>query len=244
MTIGALHIVDVLLLGLLFVFVPIWVARDYQSFVERVRAGGERVRISEYRKTIVLQWSIAAAIALWWLLSRRSFVPSIPSPSRQLGGFVVTSVALAFLAMQWRSIKGLSVQQREPFRKQLASAADMLPRTDREHATFRALALTAGICEEIVYRGYALWCLSPLLGPWPAVVVGATAFGAAHAYQGAMGIIKTGVVGLLAGALYVWGGTLLWPIILHAALDLQGGAVARLIYEDKGPQPALTPIQP
>jgi hypothetical protein len=43
-------------------------------------------------------------------------------------------------------------------------------------------------------------------------------------------------VGLPAGALYVWGGTLLWPIILHAALDLQGGAVARLIYdEDKGP---------
>jgi len=41
--------------------------------------------------------------------------------------------------------------------------------------------------------------------------------------------VKTGVTGLIMGALFVATGSLLWPMILHAAVDLQGGAAAKLL---------------
>jgi membrane protease YdiL (CAAX protease family) len=57
-------------------------------------------------------------------------------------------------------------------------------------------------------------------------IASAIVFGLAHAYQGAAGIVKTTVVGLVMAGLYAYSGSL-WPgIVLHAALDLQGGAVA------------------
>ena len=48
-----------------------------------------------------------------------------------------------------------------------------------------------------------------------------------HIYQGISGAIRAGVIGLFASLLYVGTGSLLWPTILHIAIDLQGGAVAR-----------------
>ncbi len=57
--------------------------------------------------------------------------------------------------------------------------------------------------------------------------VGALMFGVLHLYQGPAGMIRTGVTGLVMGILYVGTGWHLWPIILHAAVVLQGGAMAR-----------------
>lgn len=97
----------------------------------------------------------------------------------------------------------------------------------RHAALFRRLSLTAGICEEIVYRGYLIWYLAAFVGAWPAAVLAGFAFGAVHIYQGPAGVVRTGIVGLGAGVLYVGTGSLLWPMILHAAIDLQGGALAQ-----------------
>ncbi len=53
------------------------------------------------------------------------------------------------------------------------------------------------------------------------VVVAAVAFGAAHAYQGAAGVLLTGVLGGVFAALYLQTGSLLLPVLLHAAVDLR-----------------------
>lgn len=102
---------------------------------------------------------------------------------------------------------------------------------------FQRLALTAGICEEVLFRGFLLWYLTPVLGVVGAVVAGAVVFGLGHAYQGKAGVMKTGIVGLLAGVFATLGGTLLWPIILHAAIDLQGGAVGYLLLREDATPP-------
>ncbi len=54
------------------------------------------------------------------------------------------------------------------------------------------------------------------------------AFGLGHLYQGAAGVVKTGVSGLLAGLLYLLTGSLWIPMLLHAAVDLHAGALGYL----------------
>ena len=88
---------------------------------------------------------------------------------------------------------------------------------------------------DAVVLGSAVY-LAHWMPVWPAAVVGAVAFGLAHWYQGTAGVLKTGATGLIMGLLYVASGSILWPAIVHAAVDLQGGAAGRKVL--LSPQPA------
>jgi membrane protease YdiL (CAAX protease family) len=87
------------------------------------------------------------------------------------------------------------------------------------------VALTAGFCEEIAFRGYIMTRLRLLAGlkSWviPAVV-SALVFGSCHYYQGLPGFIVISVYGMLFALLYIRTGSL-WPcIIAHFFQDFSG----------------------
>ena len=88
------------------------------------------------------------------------------------------------------------------------------------------LSLAAGLGEEIVYRGYLLAVLAPLFdGPWTAALVSSMAFAVLHAYQGPVGIVRSGLLGFLFAAAFLLHGSL-WPVIaVHAGVDLVSGLV-------------------
>lgn len=102
----------------------------------------------------------------------------------------------------------------------------IMPATRREKSLFALLAATAGLSEEVVFRGFLPAFLMPLsasylLGALPVAVV----FGFLHAYQGPHGIVRTAVIGAVLAVGVAWTGSL-WPsIFAHAALDLLFGLV-------------------
>ncbi len=118
----------------------------------------------------------------------------------------------------------------------------MLPHTRRDLRHFIGVSLTAGIVEEIVYRGFVLWYLGLFMPLWAAVVVSSVAFGLGHSYQGAMGALRCGLIGLAFAVFYVVTGSIWLPIIAHAILDiLQGMSIVEILRKDRGtgePQPA------
>lgn len=97
---------------------------------------------------------------------------------------------------------------------------------------FVVVALTAGFCEEFLYRG---WLLSitgfALKSVWLGLLISSILFGFAHLYQGRTGIISTGVLGLVFGLIYLASGSLLPGQILHTLLDLNNG----LAFSKKAP---------
>lgn len=103
---------------------------------------------------------------------------------------------------------------------------ELIPRTGREKGLFALLSLAAGFGEEIVYRGYLLAILAPLFdGPWTAALVSSMAFAVLHAYQGPVGLVRSGVLGFLFAAAFLLHGSL-WPVIaVHAGVDLVSGLV-------------------
>lgn len=111
--------------------------------------------------------------------------------------------------------------------KAMRSMRFMLPVTGRERQWWILVSLTAGVCEEILYRGFVTQYFSGSLGAAISLgTVGAwlTAslfFGLAHAYQGVTGIVRSGLGGLLLGVIAILSGGLLIPIVLHFLFDLQ-----------------------
>lgn len=106
-------------------------------------------------------------------------------------------------------------------RKLLPDFSALIPVTTHERLIWAAVAASAGICEEVVFRGWLLSALHGQLGLNGAalVCVAAAFFGLAHAYQRTTGVILTALAGAFFCALYVATGSLLVPIVLHILVD-------------------------
>lgn len=100
----------------------------------------------------------------------------------------------------------------------------LIPRTGTERAAFGVVSLSAGVGEEVVYRGYLIVVLGTLFSDvWWAAAVSSMAFSILHAYQGTVGIVRSGVLGFVFAAAFITGGSL-WPlVIVHTGVDLVSG---------------------
>jgi hypothetical protein len=86
----------------------------------------------------------------------------------------------------------------------------------------------AAFMEEMVFRGWIMTRVAEVgrfsSGAWAAaVVVSSVIFGAVHLYQGASGVIATGLTGAVFAGLYLATGRNLWAAILaHGFMDTVG----------------------
>lgn len=100
----------------------------------------------------------------------------------------------------------------------------LLPQSRLELALWAALSATAGICEEIVFRGYMQQQFSALTGSMlAAIALQGTIFGACHGYEGWQRMLLIAVMGALLGLLAWWRKSLRPGMMAHAWQDLLAG---------------------
>jgi uncharacterized protein len=209
--------------------------------ITMLKHGVSYARVQIYYETIYMQWVLAIWLLLTWLTLDRAWNTlgfSLGNWLSWIVGPAVLGVVVLLLYAQRRSIMGVPLEKLDKVRQRLGDALAILPRTAREYRWFAAVSVTAGFCEELLYRGFMIWYLNHWCPPWLSLILSCTAFGLAHYYQGVSGILKTGIVGLLMGILYLLTETLLWPILAHALVDLgaawASGALLRGEAPDKG----------
>jgi membrane protease YdiL (CAAX protease family) len=218
------------LLALFLIVVgPIW---DYIDTRPLRAHPSPQSRLRYYQQTFVWLW-IATGVACWACGSHALFT------ARGIGidaawlerrswiwwtlAVLVTLVVLLQLVVP---VIQVSVKYRdraflEP--RQLESLRFFLPSSSLERRWFAALSITAGCCEELLFRGFLLRYLhsSPLhLGLVWAAFASSLVFGAHHLYQGAKGFISTSVGGLIFTAILLVTGSLGAGMVYHAAADL------------------------
>ncbi len=228
-------LLDHLLVALLFLVLPVVGRHDHAGSVKRIAAGEPADRSRRYWQTIGMEWlSLAILFAVWIDASRSFEMLGFVLPSGT--GFwisaaaVTVSVLLMFLSGSRAS--RLTQAQRDEHRRSFGDLGHFLPQSNEELRTFYQLSVTAGIVEEIVYRGFVLWYLQNFMGIWPAVAVSSIAFGLAHSYQGLAGILRTGLVGAVLGVLFALSGSIWLPIVAHILIDVTQGRQLREIYRD------------
>ncbi|MDR0347842.1 MAG: CPBP family intramembrane metalloprotease [Coriobacteriales bacterium] len=110
----------------------------------------------------------------------------------------------------------------------------LIPRSAREKDLFTLLSLSAAICEEFTLRGVLFMVIQTMFAdlPLPLIpLIAGVIFGVAHCYQGPRGVLKTGIVGIGFGYLYLVCGSLVPGIILHFLVDFTN----RFIFPDEFP---------
>jgi uncharacterized protein len=105
-----------------------------------------------------------------------------------------------------------------------ASIQTLLPRRGIEILLWIAVSISAGICEELVFRGYFQKQFEAFTSSrWIALFLQAALFGISHGYQGLEACLKIAVYGAMFGLLALWRGSLRPGMIAHSGTDILSG---------------------
>lgn len=195
---------------------------------DQMRAAVHPHRLRFYVLTLFFEWLLFIFVVVG---VRRSGAPvrlvlgdrwqSVRQVLRDIGiaaAFWLVSVGL-LLILSWL----LRVSGHSP------SMEFILPHGGVEITVWIALSITAGICEEAVFRGYLQRQFMALTKNVPAgIFLSAAAFGAAHAYQGSRLVILIGLYGAMFGILAHLRGSVRPGMIAHAWQDSLNGVLAGL----------------
>lgn len=208
--------------------------------VKRTPESDLESRLPLFNRTMFMLWGLSLTCLAGWYVSYESFseLGLVWPKFTWLNGiaWAIVGLAIAYFLYALQSLRR-SKTTRDQARKQInqADLDFMRPRNRPEHRRFRFLSITAGITEEIIFRGFLIAVLSLVLPLPVAAVLAIIIFGLGHIYQGVAGILRTSLLGGVLTLVYLMGGSL-WPaIILHIIIDLAAGAQFQLldIYEDK-----------
>jgi membrane protease YdiL (CAAX protease family) len=223
-----LEILDHVVFFVLVAVLPWRARRRFRSLMEAVDAGDPKARTRAYRTVIVEKWVFTAAIGVAWIALGRSASSiglTAGTTPMAIAGYALTALTIGALLVLTRSLVR-SEEGRRRARESIASARVFAPHTAIEKRWFDAMAVSAGIEEELIFRGFCFAYLAAWVPGMPTGVVIALAalvFGLGHLYQGAAGIVKTGALGVLFGVLFWMTGSVWAPILLHVVVDLSSG---------------------
>lgn len=205
---------DSILLSVLLAVVPVFaiaqvpLARDLE--VERLPA---------YWSSIVTLWVLGTAC--WLVGSREGGAAALGFVGLPIGPLLAWTFVLAGAGLAL--IAAFHVVARRSGLSDSRLLSQLLPQTGKERGVFALLSVAAGTGEELAYRGYVIPVLAPLLGVAAAALVSTVVFGVMHAYQGTLGIVRTGLMGGVLAWGFIASGSL-WPAILaHILIDLVAG---------------------
>ena len=107
----------------------------------------------------------------------------------------------------------------------------LLPQSLLEIVIWIGVSITAGICEELAFRGFLQRQLHAFTGNMAvAVLLQGLVFGLFHAYQGWRQVAVISVLGVLYGALAAWRGNLRVNIMTHAWGDVWNGWLKLVVW--------------
>ena len=230
------------LFGLLLIM-PWQSQKGIRALDEHVRRDKD-ARVMFYRGAIIGQWVLAAvAIGAIWSHGQ-DYLPSLIEP--ELGGDALAVLAIGSLALlsQCPLVPWVHARMRRSraVRDALHPLRNILPRSDAEKRLWVHVALTAGFCEEILFRGFLIYYGQAILGleSTGAVALSSAVFAICHFYQGTMNMLRVGFVGLLLGAIMIVTDSLVFCIALHAVLDLGALRMADIVPADDADESLTT----
>ena len=182
-------------------------------------------RLALYASTIAFQWTVAGVAG--WRAWARGFRGDdlgliVHGPLRIASAAILGAATLA--ALQWLNLRRMGKSSGKAREFMQALAERILPQSPSELVPYLALAATAGVCEEFLYRGFAMAALAKRGLPlWAVVLASAILFGLAHLYQGRGGFVSTLVLGAVFGAARIAYDGLLPVMAWHFTIDAVAG---------------------
>jgi len=173
---------------------------------------------TRYRKSMAIVTVFLIVLFVDWVSHSRGLTQlglAAPTSRFAIAGCVVAVVVAIglFVAGRKKSALQEAAKPDDP-------ADPILPESRDELRSFVLFAIVAGLGWEVLYRGFLLFWLSPLIGLAPAVASSSIAYGLSHGSKSITQTAGSLVSALLFTTGYAATGNLWWLILLHIAMPL------------------------
>ncbi len=182
-------------------------------------------RIPQYLMTMAWEWILTVFVIWGASKSGTGLRELIGGKWQQFEDFLLDiAMAVGFLFVSWLVLGALAYAigfakqaNVETARKQLEF---MVPQSTLDVIVAVLLALTAGFCEEVIFRGYLQRQFGRMTdNAWAGIILAALAFGASHGYEGWQRMIIIAVFGAMFG------------IMAHYAKSLRPGMISHALHD-------------
>jgi membrane protease YdiL (CAAX protease family) len=182
--------------------------REYRRF--------KRMRSTARRQKTFAKWLFLDAVNQW------GFVADARQAFGTTGWLGPTLLVALIVALVGGAVLGIVLARSETEVPSIGDVQALLPRNRAELKYGAALAINAGVVEELLFRLAMPALVFGFTGnAVSAVVVSVLIFGALHVYQGVAGVVGATIIGALFMAIYLASGSIVAAIVVHALFDLR-----------------------
>ncbi len=207
----------------------LWGLTGYKKYIAAIEAG-KHEKVKMYIRLMLGLWIPSGLVLILLFTDRLTLIDLGLSRFKPYGltWLFYSSVVLAILyflylayslvVLRLNAIKKVSIKQELPDKIKV-----LLPITKKEKKVWALTALTAGITEELLFRGFLFFLMTALfpgLNIFIILGISTLIFGIGHLYQGPAEAVKPMILGLLYGLFFISFGTIIPCIILHTMQDL------------------------
>lgn len=225
-----LGIFDHILLFLLGIVLPVLAVFQSQSEMKTMKFD-TAMKKQVYYGNSIFQWICVVFILLTWWGNSRPFADL----GFQIGVWPRTAWLLigVFLALYlvdvWWELRNPEkiLETKTKWLKEIP----ILPINFEEFKHFLFVAFSAGVCEEIIFRGFFIQYFLAInenneLGNWLSIIIPACLFAFGHLYQGEKAVLKILLMAILFGWIFLLTQSLLLLMFIHFLVDVLGGYLA------------------
>jgi len=188
-------------------------------------------RLLYYRTQVLweLSWVVVLVIILLPIPQPLSWIGlTLPDP---IGWIILLALAFGIglsIVLLRRNPRAMNSMQLS-----LEKQSTVLPSTPSERTWFTITAITAGICEELLYRGFLIrYILTtfPGLGLLFTSIISGVIYGLGHAYQGRRGIFQATLNGFSYAILFFLSGNLLSSFGSSQPVAITGSLIPVIVF--------------
>ncbi len=201
------------------VIYPAYIFATYKKVNRSINKDG-KFRLVDYKQTLLLFWGLTLLILANYFVHKQpqlDFLPTVTLPSI---GLTVLILVLAYL--QYRTTK-VTADTANVAKEKLKDIYHYLPKSAKELYWFGFLAVSAGICEEVIFRMFLFGFLKENSNLAIAFLVANLIFAITHIGSGKSNLLSSFVLGLLFSAIYYFTDNIWIAIILHTSIDINAG---------------------
>jgi len=202
---------------------PIARTNFYRNFKRQLNAD-RGARLLFYRTQVLWEWSWVVVIVVIFL-PKAEQLPLIGLALPNTIGWIILAALLIGIGLSIFLLRR-NPRAMENMRHNLEASSYLLPSTPLERRWYAIAAVTAGICEELLYRGYFIYFLrtnfSAFINDFIILsIISGVVYGLSRAYQGMRGISQTALTGFSFAIILFLGGSLLPAMAFHILAELR-----------------------
>jgi membrane protease YdiL (CAAX protease family) len=225
---------------LLSMIIMVWPVYSYISFrrhpIEKLREN-ENATLDSYNTTLLILWGVTVPILLIWFWAGRPF--NLLGFHHNFNWQTIAAWFMSILGITFSAVQLYLVHTnqaaREKIRGQLDQVGELtklfMPKTDKEFNRSMLVGITAGITEEVIFRGYLIWAFSLFMPIAVAGILSIILFILLHLYQDKAGLIQVSGFAIVTTIMFIVSHSLLPVIVLHIGVDILNISLAKKVHE-------------